>query len=209
MKKWIVLVAGFLVSYNCYAANAYLGAGIGQSKAQDPGSCSDLALIFDPGYTCSIDDTDTSFNLFAGYQFMPYVSGELGYIDLGKFNIAAAGTSLGTPLEVSGDIKAKGWTLSVVGTYPIQPNFLLLGRLGIFRWDADLGVSVYSGGVFIGSASESASGTDPLYGVGVQWNVNKQFGVRGEWTRYSNVGDQNTTGQSDVDNLSISVLYNF
>jgi len=208
MKKLIVTVAGIFISFNCFAASMYyVGAGIGQSKVKDPGSCSDLGLIFNPGYSCSIDDSDTSYNIFAGYKFIPNVSGELGYIDLGKYNINASGTVGATPSSLSGEFKAKGWTLSVVGTYPVQPNFLLLGRLGLFNWDFDLSAS--GTGFFTGGGSLSSSGTDPLYGVGAQWDVNQQVSVRGEWTRYSNVGDQNTTGQSDVDNLSLSVVYNF
>jgi len=207
MKKLLTVVAGVLISYNCYAANMYVGAGIGQAKVQSPPPCSDPAFAFDPGYSCSIDDSDTSYNIFVGYKFIPNISGELGYIDLGKYNVAATGTVSTTPSSLSGEFKAKGWTLSVVGTYPVQPNFLLLGRLGLFNWDFDLSQS--GTGFTAGSRSLSSSGTDPLYGVGVQWNANQQVSVRGEWTRYSNVGDQNTTGQSDVDNLSLSVVYNF
>lgn len=208
MKKIIAIIIGIFVSYSCYAANPYVGIGVGQSKAQDAGNCSDLAAVYDPGYSCSIDDTDTSYNIFAGYKFMPYLSGELGYINLGTYNISASGTVTGTPVSVSGDFKAKGFTLSAVGTYPIQPNFLLLGRVGIFNWDLDVNLSA-SSGVFTGTGSMSESGTDPLYGVGLQWNVNQNVSVRGEWTRYQDVGDQNTTGQSDIDNLSISAVYYF
>jgi OOP family OmpA-OmpF porin len=208
MKKLSVLFIGLFVSYNCYAGNAYIGAGIGQAKLKDAGSCTDLSGLFDPGYLCNIDDSDTSYNLFAGYTFMPNISGELGYIDLGKYNISASGTVIGTPVSVSGDFKAKGWTVSVVGTLPIQPNFLVLGRLGLFQWDGDLSISAASGATTV-SGSESASGTDPLFGVGLQWNVTNKFSVRGEWTRYKNIGDQNTTGQSDIDNLSLNALYNF
>lgn len=207
MKKTVAIIAGIFVSYNCYAANPYVGIGVGQSKAQDSGSCSDVGALFDPGYSCSIDDTGTSYNIFAGYNFIPNLSAEVGYVDLGKYNISASGTIGGTPSSLSGEFKAKGWTLSAVGSFPIQPNFFLLGRLGMFNWDFDLSAS--GTGALTGGGSLSSSGTDPLYGVGVQWDINNQFSVRGEWTRYQNVGDQNTTGQSDIDNLSVSAVYNF
>jgi len=208
MKKSILLLIGVFLSFNCFAGNPYIGAGIGQAKAKDAGDCSDLSGIYDPGYSCSIDDTDTSFNLFLGYAFLPNLSAELGYIDLGKYNIDASGTVLGTPVSVNGDIKAKGWTLSAVATFPIQPTFALFGHLGFFNWDVDINASASTGFAAF-SGSDSASGTDPLFGIGAQWNVDKKLGVRGEWTRYQDVGDEDTTGQSDVDNLSISVLYNF
>ena len=208
MKRLAVLLIGVFLSFNCFAGNPYIGAGIGQAKAKDAGDCSDLSGLLNPGYSCSIDDTDTSFNLFLGYAFSPNLSAELGYVDLGKYTIDASGTVLGTPVSVNGDIKAKGWTLSAVGTLPIQPSFSLLGRFGFFIWDVDISANA-SSGALSGSASDSASGTDPFFGIGAQWNVNKQLGVRGEWAHYMDVGDENTTGQSDVDNLSISILFNF
>jgi OOP family OmpA-OmpF porin len=210
MKRLAVLLIGVFLSFNCHAANPYIGAGIGQAKAKDAGDCSDLSGLLNPGYSCSIDDTDTSFNLFLGYAFSPNLSAELGYVDLGKYTIDASGTVFGTatPVTVNGDIKAKGWTLSAVGTLPIQPSFSLLGRFGFFIWDVDISANA-SSGALSGSASDSASGTDPFFGIGAQWNVNKQLGVRGEWAHYMDVGDENTTGQSDVDNLSISILFNF
>ncbi|MEJ2452337.1 MAG: outer membrane beta-barrel protein [Gammaproteobacteria bacterium] len=213
MRKIITLFVGIFVSFifvplNCYAANTYIGVGIGQSKAKDAGNCSDLAGLFDPGYSCSIDDTDTSYNFFAGYKFTPNFAAELGYVNLGKYNIAASGTVSATPVSINGDWEPTGFTLSGVGILPIQPNFSVLGRIGFFNWNVDLNVNASIGGL-PGSGSTSSSGTDLLYGVGVQWDANQQFSVRGEYTRYSNVGDENTTGQSDIDNLSISAIYNF
>jgi len=212
MKRLTVLVLGIFLSFNCYAGNPYIGAGFGQAKAKDAGNCSDFSGpgLFNPGYSCSIDDTDTSFDLFLGYAITPNISAELGYVDLGKYTLDASGTVFGTstPVALNGDIKAKGWTMSAVGTLPLQPSFSLLGRFGFFIWNVDISVNASSGSLS-GSASDSASGTDPLFGIGAQWNVNKNLGLRGEWTHYMDVGDENTTGQSDVDNLSISVLYNF
>jgi len=212
MKRLTVLVLGIFLSFNCYAGNPYIGAGFGQAKAKDAGNCSDFSGpgLFNPGYSCSIDDTDTSFDLFLGYAITPNISAELGYVDLGKYTLDASGTVFGTstPVALNGDIKAKGWTMSAVGTLPLQPSFSLLGRFGFFIWNVDISVNASSGSLS-GSASDSASGTDPLFGIGAQWNVNKNLGLRGEWTHYVDVGDENTTGQSDVDNLSISVLYNF
>jgi len=35
----------------------------------------------------------------------------------------------------------------------------------------------------------------------------KDFAARGEWQRYKDVGDLNTTGQGDVDFIGVSLVY--
>ena len=71
-------------------------------------------------------------------------------------------------------------------------------------WNVDLDVNASGFPV-----SESSSGADPVYGLGVQYDFTDKFGLRGEWMRYSNVGDSDTTGQTDVDVMGVSLLYRF
>ena len=47
------------------------------------------------------------------------------------------------------------------------------------------------------------------YGLGVQWDINNQFGLRAEWQQYSSLGDDATTGQSDVEVIGVSALMKF
>jgi opacity protein-like surface antigen len=46
-------------------------------------------------------------------------------------------------------------------------------------------------------------------GVGAQFNFTKQVGARLEWEKFSDVGDDATTGQSDLELISISVIFSF
>jgi opacity protein-like surface antigen len=55
--------------------------------------------------------------------------------------------------------------------------------------------------------STSASGTDLTFGFGLKFDFTKDFAVRGEWQRYKDVGDMNTTGQGDVDFIGVSFVY--
>lgn len=51
--------------------------------------------------------------------------------------------------------------------------------------------------------------TDLTYGFGGQFNVSPQVGIRAEWQRYTNMGDNATIGESDVDVMSLGVIVRF
>lgn len=173
----------------------YAGAGFGQSKAND--ACTGAAAV---GIT-QCDDSDTAMRIFGGYKLNPNVAFEVGYADLGK--ATASGVVLGIP--ASAEWKATVWDFSAVGMLPLDPKFSLLGRIGLTSWSVDLSVNAAG----LGGGSTSSSGTDLTYGLGVQYDFTNQVGLRGEWQTYSSIGDDNSTGQSDVDVISASVLFRF
>ena len=187
-----VLLAGVLIL--CGPAKAqdsgfYAGLGVGQSKIND---------MCDGATTC--DNKDSSWTGFVGYQINKNFGVELGYVDLGKGT--ATGTVLGVPVAASAD--AKTFELVGVGTIPFGQDFGAFAKLGIHRWSLD--VTGIAGGIPV---SASDNGTDLTYGLGLQWNFHKQAGARLYWQRYENVGDENTTGKSDVDVFGVSVLFRF
>jgi OOP family OmpA-OmpF porin len=51
--------------------------------------------------------------------------------------------------------------------------------------------------------------TDLTYGIGAQYDINRQLGVRAEWQRYTNMGDDATIGESDVDVMSVGLVVRF
>jgi len=130
--------------------------------------------------SCSgCDDKDTTLGLFAGYRVNRYFAAELGFHDLGSY----------------GPIDASAWELVGVGAWPITEQFSVYGKLGGYR------------GKFEG-AGASESNTDLTYGVGLQFDVNKNVGLRGEWQRYPSMGG-GAFNNIDVDVLRVSALWNF
>ncbi|TMH39830.1 MAG: hypothetical protein E6H54_20375 [Betaproteobacteria bacterium] len=159
-------------------SSAYVGGSIGQSKFKaDCGS-----------FSC--DKNDTSFRLFGGYQFTRNIAAELGYADLGKLKISGGG--------LSGEIEATAWDLSGVFSWPFANQFAVFGRLGVARTEGKVS------GAF-GSAKDNKSGV--TWGLGAQYDFNRNLGLRGEWQRYR--VDAGSAGTGDVDNLNIGVLYRF
>lgn len=165
----------------------YIGIGIGQSKFK--GSCEGVS---GPGITCK--ETDTGGKILGGYQLSKNFALELGYADLGQTKATFSGFGSAT-------IGAKGFEFTGIGMLPLNEQFSLLARAGLFNWKVDF----KDGTGLVGSAN--ASGTDLTYGFGLKFDFTRDFAARGEWQRYKDVGDLNTTGQGDVDFIGVSLVY--
>ncbi len=163
----------------------YAGLSIGQSSASD--ACNGVS---GPGVSC--DDKDTAFKIFGGYQINRNFGVELGYADLGEVSASGGG--------VTASIETTAFELVGVGSYPINNQFSVYGKLGFYRADS-------KGRSNVGVSADETN-TDLTLGVGVQYNFTRNLGVRGEWQRYSSVGGGDI-GDSDVDVLSVGVVYKF
>ncbi len=147
-----------------------------------------------------LDDTDTGWRIFLGYQFNENFGVGVSYLDLGTLD--AAGTAFG---GFTDQIEATAIEAWVIGTMPINEQFSLFGTLGIFSWDQDV---TYSDSFedFRGSAD----GEDFAFGFGVSYWLNADFGVHATWHRYANIGDRNVTGhENDRDLIGVGIVFAF
>lgn len=204
-----------LAMTSAFAGDWYLAGSVGQSRPEDNSkSDTDASLVSDLGVTglaSSMDDTDTGYKLQLGYKFTPNWAVEGGYVDLGKFNYTASFTGSVVPGgagSASADIKASGWNIAGVGTYPINDQFSVFGKLGIIDAKVEIDASVTGAGG-VGSTSTSATKWKTLWGAGAACNLSKQWSLRAEWERFNNLGDSDQTGESSVDLLSLGVVFNF
>tara|TARA_R110002167_G_scaffold366280_1_gene594256 strand:- start:3072 stop:3677 length:606 start_codon:yes stop_codon:yes gene_type:complete len=177
------------------AEEYYVGGSAGRTDAKE--ACDGLDSI---GFVGSCDDTDTGWKLFGGYRFTPNFGAEAFYADLGEFS--ASGTILGDPATANDE--ANGFGVSAIGTWPISDEFGVFGKLGFFRWDLESSATI--GAV---SVSVDDKGTDLTFGVGASYSFNESFSIRVEWERFNDVGEEDTTGKSDVDFLSAGVVLSF
>src|SRR5437016_7600454 len=164
----------------------YAGITVGQGGEKDV----DCA-----GFSC--DKKDTAFRILGGYQINRNFAAELGYQDLGKVTLSAPGVSF--------NIKANVWELVGVGAYPFANQFSGYGKLGAYHGESKASAAVAG----FGSGSLKETNTDLTFGLGVQYDVSRELGVRGEWQRYKNIGGDNVGGKSDVDVLSIGGIWRF
>jgi len=200
-------VALGLVSMPTMAADPgfYFGAGIGQFSTEI-----DQVNLGDEAASIDFDDDDTGFKIFGGYQFLPWLGAELGYVDGGTASQSYSDPDLGSA-KIEVDISA--FTVAAVGTLPIGDMFELYGKLGMAFWEGDLALSV-SGVlcdelVAIGeSCSDSADddGEDFYYGIGAGINIGEQFNVRIEYEIFE-IDPQDV--DADANFLSASAVYRF
>lgn len=179
----------------------YLGAGGGQSTFNDVAQVQSACNTV--GATCSVDDNDTGYKVFAGYRFGPFLAFEGGYIDLGQ----AAATSA-VPVSATASLTAKGGYVSLLPQLPLGPSASIFGRIGLSGVDAKLKAA---GGGLTYSDSSGAAGL--VFGAGGEIHLTSNVSIRGEWERHSFDEALNIAGVKidapDVDLLSASIVLRF
>lgn len=104
------------------------------------------------------DDHGTSGKLYLGYQLGPVLSVEGGYLDLGKIS---------DPL---GQARARGLFVDAVGTWPIAPQWSVIGRAGLAHGD-------------IKTSTGDDTSLGLRAGLGLQYDLNPSVALRGELER--------------------------
>ena len=144
----------------------YVGAGAGQAMIDDG----------------ALDDEDTAFSAFAGYQVNPYFGLEAGYADLGKTE----------PLGSAGpELEADAAYLVAVGTLPFTDRFSGYAKAGYSDWNVDTSI-----------AGVSDDGNDPTSGLGLQYRFTDAVALRGEDSRFE-------IDDSEIDLALVPVRFDF
>jgi OOP family OmpA-OmpF porin len=133
-----------------------------------------------PGFYAGLDvgqadfgsEDDTAFKLFGGYQFHRNVAAEIAYARL---------------LD-KGGVEVNALELVAVGIFPVANQVSILAKLGFANVD-------------VKTPAASDDKTELTYGVGVQYDFNRNLGARAQWQRYDT--DQ------EVDLFSIGIVYKF
>ena len=135
----------------------------------------------------SCDDTSGTLSVLAGYRINRIFSAEAAFRNLGEVK---------TP---NASVKGKGWEIDGIASWPVFDAFSIYGKLGIKR-------EVVKGDGTLTGAKETNYG--PTYGLGVQFDLNKNLALRGEWQAYPGLGGS-TLPKGDLDALSVGVLWQF
>lgn len=143
--------------------------------------CTDPAWF---GGVASCDNNGTAARLLGGYQFSRNFAIEAGYHSLGKATVPGA------------NVKFDAIEASTLFLMPFG-DFSVFGRLGLMRGTAK-------------AAGGQERNNDLTYGAGVQFEVSREFAVRGEWQRYPGFGGPTTfAADTDVDAWSLGVVFRF
>lgn len=126
------------------------------------------------------DEEDTAWKISAGYQINRMFAVELGYTNLGEVDVPG-GTAEGTALEVIGLAK-----------FPVGSQFSIYGLAGFANVEVDVS------GPFSAASDDS---TELTFGIGGQYDVSRNLGLRVQWQRYDT--------DEEVDVLSLGVVWKF
>lgn len=177
----------------------YVGGSLGQSMTSFDSEFSS------GGTSSSQEKTKTAYKGFVGYSINQYLAVEGGYANFGKPKAKVSGT--GWSGENSQEESA--WFGAAKGTLPINEQLNLFAKLGVTynkvtgKWNA-------TGE----SSSASKSRAEMLYGVGAEYNLTKQVGIRLEYEDFGKFGDQFTntgggTGRTKTSMWSLGAAYKF
>jgi OOP family OmpA-OmpF porin len=159
------------------------------AMAQARGGNSDL------GFYAGASVGQSKSDCIGGYKFHPNIAVEGGYAPLGETSASVLGGNV--------TAEANAWDIEGVGSWGLGNNFSVFGKLGFYNAEVKLG----------GVASGKKTTTDLLYGLGGQYDFNRNLGLRLEWTRYSGVKSPDvagfSTGDNDIDVLSVGALWRF
>lgn len=197
-----------LLAMSAWAQDApypYLGLSIGQTRgkldaegitARQGGA--GLAIT-----NITRDERDTSYKVFGGYQMNRAFGLEAGFFRLGKLGFTSTTNPAGTML---GETNMQGLNLDLVGTLPITDRFSAIGRAG--------GTYARTRTTLSGTGAVAVTNTTPSErkggykaGIGLQYEVSRNFFVRGEVERYR-MSDA-VDGHSNVDVYSVGLVFPF
>jgi OOP family OmpA-OmpF porin len=122
------------------------------------------------------DSSKVGGKALVGYDFTPHIGLELGYINFGDF----------------GGLDADGGFVDGVLKLPFTPQWTGIVKAGVFQGRVDAGET-------------NQDGTSWKGGVGVQYNLTPQLGLRAEYERYK----FDVLGGPKSDFVSIGAVYRF
>ncbi|HEU0186858.1 MAG TPA: porin family protein [Gallionellaceae bacterium] len=147
-------------------------------------------------------DNPKSTSFSAGYHFSPIWAVEGGYTSIADSTFSSNGTGTYTYSQSM-------WSAAAIGTYAVNDNFELFGKLGLGIVSAKAavtGTTTLNGAT---NTSISATTASAIYGIGAQYNFNKQVGIRAQYERLGKTTPDASATGLDLSRASVGLVYNF
>lgn len=225
--KTTFMAAGAALALICLPAAAadtgfYISGNFGQAQygdlSQEDFDFATDVLLDELGLTLldggsSLDDKGSPWSITAGWRFSPYLAVEAGYVNLGTAEYRANGTvsipGIGAVDGAFGvDISAKGPFVAVAGFAPLGERFDLHARLGMLFADTEFDLTLSLQGLSE-SESFSASSQDVFFGLGASFHFTENLSASLDYSLFQDVGDEEETGESKVDAITLGLTYRF
>jgi OOP family OmpA-OmpF porin len=205
MNKYFILAACVLMALP--AAADQTGWFVGMSLGKSGPSFESTPIQSIP----TREDRDNGYKLWGGYKFNRNFGAEVSYLESGKLSSSGYADPACAPnavcpanvLAYSQFIRSKGVQLVGTGALPLTEKFGVFGKVGAIHADTENQCVV---GNF--SCNSSGRNTDLTYGLGISYELAKNFSVRSEWERMR-LGDKARFGDNDVNFFTIGAGYKF
>jgi len=177
----------------------FIGAGAGQSTMKAE---SDNNL----GPKIKLDESDTSYKGYAGYNFTPWLGVEGGYVELGSQDQSENFPVVSPPVpgaidEAKVEVSANGWQGFAVLYLPLG-NFDLFAKVGGIAANIDVETKVHH--LVTGTQHDKSSEGNGMmaYGAGAAYNFG-HWSIRAEYEAYD------VDKLDDLYNVTGSLQYTF
>lgn len=166
------------------AATILAAASVAPAMAADTyvfGNVGHTTIDGNPG-----DFKDSGIAGGLGIKFNQHLGAEVGYSYLGK----------------DAGVRADAYSASLVGRYALTNEFTARGKLGV----ANSGLYTKAGNAEVG-----VRGNDAVFGLGVEYALDRNFNLVGEYERFNNVGASKDAfgDRLNADRFSVGVQYKF
>lgn len=195
-----------------FGTTLYVGGHVGRGTVylDNAATARDLAAAGFGSTEVSADNKDTVWKVVVGMQLGKYFAVELAAAPGGDVEQRTTLTSLGgapippTALEIRYSTKDT-FMASALVLLPLD-KLSLYGRLGLYTTQLEAKGSSPTIGL---SINESVTSNGSLFGLGIVYEITRSISARAEWERLHKVGENGVIRESDVDVVSIGLLYLF
>lgn len=127
-----------------------------------------------------------------GYKFTKYLGLEGQYTGIGKITDNSKGT-----------VKGDAASLTAIGFLPLNDEFNLYGKLGVAATKTKVSSNL--------APMNDATRTALTYGLGGEYNLNKNIGMRLGWDHYNAAVDMSGSNKNNVNAnvITVGAVYNF
>lgn len=180
----------------------YAGAGLGQGRAKidDERIARSLTASGASLESFTTDQRDLGYKVFVGKKVNRYFAVEAGYFDIGTFGFQATTSGNG---NLRGETTFRGVNLDLIGHLPLTARLSALARVG-----GQYGRSTahFSGNRLNGVTAPNPEKEEKFQakvGLGLQYQINDAWAVRGEIERYRLRDPLGNRGEMDLASISL------
>lgn len=157
------------------------------------------------GFATSATSASNSSNvgkIQLGYAYGKTFALEGGYNYMGKATFNTT-TNLGS---FNGSRETSLFNLDMVGKFPMNDRFSVLGRVGGYYWKTE---SKLPNAATLSTTKVNENGFDIKFGAGVQYEFTDRFGMRAEYERFNGIGKSTSTGDGKVNQITVGAVLKF